>query len=118
MSKVSLTTGVTMKKCPCRMARPFGPSTRRSLTATEPRAAGEMARRPEPSCSDRVLASLLPASLVSKGFLVLVYIFLREKPKPRTDLTVGSRNVRVAPLEKRGWQKAFHRFHIKQHFPV
>lgn len=36
VSEASLVTGATMKRCPCRTARPSGPSTRRGPRVTEP----------------------------------------------------------------------------------
>lgn len=52
VSEVSSVTGVTMKRCPCRTARPSGPSTRRAPRATEarPPAAASAPRPAFPGC--------------------------------------------------------------------
>lgn len=56
VSEVSSVTGVTMKRCPCRMARPSGPSTRRAPRATEARPPSWRVRpclpSPDPPVSD------------------------------------------------------------------
>lgn len=72
-----------MKKCPCRTARPFGPSTRRGLTATELSQHGQ-----EPAFLQR--PSWMQTCLESRHFLVFICLHIfKGKPKLRTNLNVG-----------------------------
>lgn len=74
-----------MRKCPCRTARPSGPSTRRGPTATE--LPGGL------PCWDRPGLPDLPAfTLVLRAEIpwsLFVYIILKGKPKLRTDCNAG-----------------------------
>lgn len=86
-----------MKRCPCRTARPFGPSTRRDPRVTEPQGRlphGDRFRSPWTClCAD------LSYEQISWSFFV--YIFLKGKPKPRTDWNMGPRcTVRPAAFKQ------------------
>ena len=75
-----------MKKCPCRTARPSGPSTRRGLTATELRAGrrvvGEPALQWPPWPS---VPACFHTCLTSRDFLVLVCLHNLEKETKTED---------------------------------
>lgn len=76
VSEVSSVTGVTMKRCPCRTARPSGPSTRRAPRATEARPPSWRTRPSLPS-PDRPCLTLRDA-------LVLIRLRMFER-KTKTE---------------------------------
>ena len=76
-------TGVTMKRCPCRTARPSGPSTRRAPRATEARPLAP-ASAPRPA-----FPGPGPVGRAETPWSSFVYTCLKGKPKLRANLNVG-----------------------------
>lgn len=70
-----------MKKCPCRMARPSGHSTRKDLRVTESRADALLPRR---FLTASATAGVRPG-LRSRGFLVLLCLRIFERKTKTKD---------------------------------
>lgn len=64
-----------MKRCPCRTARPFGPSTRRSLRATELLGGQTWACPAVATCAPRCPPTLSVCDLSSKQRFPGPYLF-------------------------------------------